>query len=579
MKQLLTRLVLLLWVSLPACSPPSPPSTSSATVRIRWARDPENLDPLVVDNSSAFEVANLLYCSLLKGNEQKQRFVPWLADSLPRVQRLGDSLLLVTYQLRAQATWDNGTPVLARDVAVTLKAMNCPGLPIEMAQATYGFIRDIRLDARDPKRFTLVCVGQSDDRLRSSGDFSILPEYILDPKGTLRGVALPSLRQENPAAVVQAFAARYRVLELARHPERLPGCGPYQLKAWQSGRYLTLQRKPSWWADSLPAPPPELRAFPTQITYQVIPDAATATLALRRGEIDLYSMVPAREFARMQQSATDRARLRFSTADSYEFVTANFNVRRSVLRNPLTRQALTHLFNVPALIQATQQGTAYPSAGLISPRIKAYYNDSLPLPDFNPKKAADLLRQAGWRRQVDGAWQGSNAAGKPERLQLAVSYRAADAGFETTALQFRAAAATLGIPVELRPTEQSVLSRQARAGETDMQILNLAGNPFSYDFTPLLHSKGIGAGNSTGFSNATNDRLIDAIVATDDATQKVRLLRKFQRLMAIERPFTVLYFLQYRVAAAQALGTVPVSGLKPGYEVTLIQPLKGATAR
>lgn len=572
MKQLYFGLVLLVWagLGLSACSPTTT-ATTTESVRIRWARDPDNLDPLLVDNPSAFEVINLLHCSLLKGSEAQNRFVPWLAEAQPTTRRLGDSLLLVTYRLRPQALWDNGSPVLARDVAFTLKVMNCPGLPVERDQATFGFIRDIKLDAHDPRQFTLVCAGQSGDRVSISGDFSILPEYVLDPRGALRGVPLPQIALPRYQPVVRAFARQYQALNLARHPERLPGCGAYALTAWQPGRYLTLQRKARWWADTLPAAPPELQAFPSRLTYQIIPDATTATMALRRGEIDLYALMPAAEFARLQEAAPDQARLHFYTTDSYEFLAANFNVRRPALRDALTRQALTHLFDIPALIRATQQGAASPSVGPISPRITPYYNDSLPLPAFSPARAAALLRQARWQRQPDGSWQRQGPQGTPERLQLALSYRAGEPSFETVALQFRSAAAALGIPVQLHPTEQSLLSRQLRAGEFDMNIRQLAGNPFSYDFTSLLHSRGFGIGNTSGFSTPQTDRLIEAIPLATSPAQKARLLRTFQRILAYERPFSVLYFMRYRVAASGRLGALPVTGLVPGYEANRIR--------
>ncbi|UYZ63045.1 ABC transporter substrate-binding protein [Hymenobacter weizhouensis] len=576
MKLLSSGLTVMLGAGLVACSPAS--SSKPDAIRIRWARDPANLDPLVVDNLSSYTVANLLHCSLLKPNEKKLISVPWLAEAYPTVRSLNDSLMLVSFRLRPEATWDNGSPVLARDVAFTLKVMNCPGLPIELDQAQYGFIRDIELDAQDPRRFTLLCAGKSSEYVQQSGDFSILPEYVLDPQGQLRPLTIASMRRPGAAAgVVASFARRYQALELARHPERLPGCGPYQLRSWQPGRYLTLQRKTTWWADRLPAVPPQLQAVPRRITYHVIPDAATATLALRRGEIDLYSMMPAGEFVRLQESASDRARLRFYTTPSYECLIASFNVRQPVLRDRLTRQALSQLFNIPALIQAVERGTAYPTVGLISPAIKAYYNDSLPLPQYSPAQAVELLQQAGWQRLPAGGWQRPVAGGAPRRLQLSISYRAGEPSFETVALQFRAAAAAIGIRVELRPLEGALLSQQLRAGTTDITLRNIAGSPFSYDFTSFLHSEGLGVGNFTGYATPASDKLIKDIAQAEQPDQKARLLRRLQRLLHEEKPLLVLYYMQYRIAAASTLGPIPVMGFKPGYDVQRIGAVPAGT--
>lgn len=571
MKHLSLGWLALFWsFGLPSCSPPTT-GNNAGTVRIHWVKDPENLDPLVVDNSSAYEVANLTNCSLLCADDSTLDYVPWLAEAFPTVARQGDTLL-VSYRLRPEAAWDNGTPVLARDVAFTLKVMNCPGLPIEMDQAMFGFVRDIRLDPADPRRLTLVCLGASPDHIRTSGDYSILPEYALDPQGKLRSIPLPRMAQSGTAPVIQEFVRQYKELQLAGHPERLPGCGPYQVSNWQKGRFLTLTRKPTWWADALPTAPPQLRAIPSRLVYQIIPDAATATLALRRGELDLYPMMPAGEFDRLQQSTSEGRDLVFTATDSYDFLAANFNMRPNASRDSLTRQALSALFDAPALIRATQRGKAMRSVSLISPRIRQYYNDSLPLPAFSPTQARLLLRQAGWQQPKTGLWERQTAKGTTERLQVKLHYRTGEPAFETIALQFKSAAATLGIPVELYPTEQSLLSRQARAGETDMTLRTFTGNPFSYDFTPLLHSRGLGASNTSGFSTPLSDKLIEQIAVAESPAQKARLLRKFQRLLYQERPFTVLYFLPYRAVASRRLGRVPVTGIRPGYAAARIQP-------
>ncbi|RYU76421.1 ABC transporter substrate-binding protein [Hymenobacter persicinus] len=558
--------------TLAACSTPA--STADETVRIRWSRDPENLDPLVLPNPNAYEAINLLHCSLLTVDYTQKKFVPWLAQAMPRVQQQ-DSLLLVTYQLRPEATWDNGQPVLAQDVAFTLKVMNCPGLPNEAARAQYGFIEAIRLDSLDQRRFTLVLRGRAQELVQSSGDYPILPEYKLDPQGQLRPVALAALRADtartNPrrSPAVLAFAERYEAAHLNQHPENLPGCGPYTLKEWQPSRYLLLQRKKTWWADRVKNPAPQLVANPTAISYEIIPDDATALLALRRGDIGVYPMVPARDFIQLRQDKAAH-NLRFYTADSYDMITAGFNTRRSVLRDAATRQALSYLFDIPGLIQASQQGMAYPSVSLVNPQATAIYNDSLPLLKPDSRQAASLLSNAGWRRDKQG-WGRQVGNGPAQRLELTFSYRTGDAAYEAIVLQFRTAAAQLGIPVRPQPLEASLFTKQLRAGETDMFLQLLSGNPFAYNFAPILHSQSLGWGNFTGFGTAASDQLIEAIATEADASRQARMLRKFQRLLRQESPMVVLFFLQYRLAAASNLTNLHATGIRPGYEAAAIR--------
>lgn len=573
MQRLLRGLGLyLLIVFLPACSPQA---VSPDTIRVRWIRDPESLNPVFIPNDYANQAIGLLYQNLLTVDKQKQVYVPWLAESLPTVE-WQDSLTLITYELRAAATWDNGQPIVAQDVAFTLKVMNCPGLPNETARTQVSFIRDVRLDSTNSRRFTLVCQGRAPEYAYVSGEYPILPEYALDPQKELRSVSLISLTNNRSASLAQhpvlaAFAQRYNAANLEKNPALLPGSGPYQLNTWRSGQALSFQRKPQWWADRLSSPPLQLAAKPQRIDFQIIQDNTTALLALRRGDIDIYPMVPAAEFNRLRTSEAGQQTLNFYTTDSYELVLAGFNTSRAPLDNALTRQALSHLFDIPALIQATQNGMAYPSVGLINPHEKVIYNDTLPLIVYDPRQSEQLLQRAGWVRQATGSWT-RLVKGRVQPLTLSISYRAGEPAFETIALQLRAAAAKLGIPLQLRPTESTLLLSKLRTGNFDIYLRSLTGNPFAYNFSPLLHSESIGIGNFPRFASPAGDKLIRDIVAEANLDRKADLLRQFQVLLRRECPLVVLFFSRYRLAAAKHLTSLYVSGLKPGYEVMTIEP-------
>jgi ABC-type transport system substrate-binding protein len=578
MKQFLLGSCTLLVFGLAACFS-QPAADGAGTIRIRWARDPENLDPLVAPNPNSLEAINLLYCSLLTVDYEQRKFVPWLAEAMPQVAH-EDSLTLVTYRIRPEATWDSSHAVLARDVALTLKMMFCPGLPNEAFRAQYGFIRDIRLDPADSRRFTVVFRGRAPELVQASGDYSIFPEYLLDPEQKLRLISLPELRSIDSTAskyrpALAAFAQRYQKAQLSRHSV---GCGPYVVADWQTGRYLTLKRKAHWWGSRVAAAPAQLQANPAAINYEIIADDATALLALRRGDVDVYPMVPARDFIRLRQNQQADSTLRFYTSDSYDMLTAGFNTRKPELQDPITRQALSYLFDIPGLIEASQQGMAYPSASLVSPKIKRFYNDSLPLLTFAPQKAKALLLRAGWRQQPQG-WTRPSASGAPQYLRPAFSYRAGDPAYEAIVLQFRAAAASIGLQVQPRPTEASLLTKQLRAGEVDIYLQLLSGNPFVYNFAPILHSQNIGWGNFTGFGSAASDQLIDAIATEEDPERQARLLRKFQALLREQCPMVVLFFLQHRLAAARHLSNLHVTGIRPGYEAAAIKSQQPAMAQ
>jgi ABC-type transport system substrate-binding protein len=534
-------------------------------VRIRWTRDPENLSPLSLANSNATEAISLLHFGLLQRDFSRNNYAPALADSLPIVQLVGDSLTYLSYRLRKEATWDDGRPVLATDVDFTLKLMQCPGLPNEGTRTQYGFIQSVRFSATDPRRFTLVCRGQAPEYVMVSGDFAILPEAVLDSAHTLRRFSIDALSRQNSASKEPALLAlvrRYEQLDPAHHPEHLPGCGGYRLAEWEPNRKLIFLRKAKWWADKLRPAPLVLQAHIKQIHFLIIPDDAAATLALRRHEVDVYPQVPAREFQGLKASAGEE--FAFYAVPSYDMNIAGFNTQRPILRDKLTRQALAHLFDPVRLLQATQRGFGNRMVGLVNPIEQKFYNDSLPLLTYAPERALELLKQAGWLRKAEG-WQRQTSPAAGQRLSLTLRYRTGESAFETIALQFKAAAEALNIPVELRPTEASVLTDDLQQGNFDMYIRTMKGSPEAFNFMPLLHSQAIGEGNFTRFGTSASDHLLETIAATGEPDRKRHLLRNFQVMMQDEMPMVPLFILPYRLATDRRLRHVYPSSLRPGY--------------
>lgn len=555
----------------------NPGRSKSDAIRIRWGYDPETLDPMLLLNQAATDANNLLHASLLQADLSTGKYGPALAEALPSVQLVGDSLMQLGYELRPTAAWDNGQPVLASDVEFTLKLMFCPGLPNEVLRNRYRFVRAVLTSPQAPQRFTLVCRGQAPEYADASGDFFILSEASLDPRGQLRRFTLAELQHRSLAAPadsgLEAVARRYRAGSPASTPGSLPGCGPYELVRWEKDRYLSFRRKPRWWADQLRPTPPVLRARPRLLDYVIIPDAATALLALRRGDLEVYSQIPAREFARLRASPAAQATLQFYSTTSFDVVTAGFNTRRPALANALTRQALSRCFDAAGLLRATQLGGGQRTVGIISPTDGANYNDSLALVPFDLRGAAELLRRAGWQRSslAGTGWFRDDAQGTRQQLRLTVQYRADELLFATVALQFQAAAAQLGILVTLQPAEAGVFSMAVRNGNFDVYIRALKGNPFIFNFIPILHSLGVGAGNTTGFSTPASDRLIEAITTADTPIHRAQLLRRFQALMQQEMPLVPLFFLPNHLAADKRLTGLRISSLRPGYSAATLE--------
>lgn len=542
-----------------ACSP-AVETPKAAVVTVRWSKEPNSLSPLEAANQVAQEALTLLAPSLVQVDVTKRQVRPYLAAALPVESRRNDSVSVLSFQLRPEARWSDGRPVLATDVAFTFKLLCCPDLPVEPLRRGFAFVQDIELDPQDPRRFAVVCRGSSPAFALALGDRSILAEAGLDAGHRLRPYSLAQLHHLRPP-MRRAFgpiAARYQALALGRHPERVPGCGPYRLVAWQANRQLQLVRRSPWWGAALTAQAPYFAAEPQAICYAILPDDNAAVLALRRGELDIYPTMPARAFARLQANPRARQQLTFHTTLTHDVVYLGFNTSRSALTDAATRRALAQFVDAASLARVSQ---GQQTVGLISPAEPRQYNDSLALPVYSPAAAESGLRQAGWQRGPAG-W---SRRGTP--LALVLCYRAGDVTHELISLQLAAAARQIGVAIRLQPTEASVLGPALRNGEYDLCVQLLHGNPFRFDFRPLFSKQAIGAGNITRFSDARTEQLLTRLAVSQDTTSEWQLLRKFQVVLQQQLPVLPLFFVVNRLAVRRPLTGLHVNDLKPGYVV------------
>ncbi|MHA6248120.1 ABC transporter substrate-binding protein [Pontibacter sp. CAU 1760] len=540
-------------------------------MRVRLAIEPETLSPINHHgDAGSLQILNLLFQSLLSADLADDQIKPYLAAEMPEMERT-DSTTLFSYQLRDEAVWTDGSPVTAADVAFTLKVMKAPLLNNESLKPQVQFIRDIRLDEADPKRFTLVCDGYSPEMELLTGDFFILPTYLLDPNSLLLPLQVADLNEslsklENNKEL-QAFAKQFNSPTMGTTPALLQGSGGYVLENWESGRYLTLKQKENWWGNTLPEAT-HLTANPERISFQVIPDNTTALLALKNRQLDVLETIPAPEFDRLKADPAFKKDYALYAPDAYEFIFAGLNSRLPKLADKRTRQAIAHLLDVKNIIKASQQSYATPTVGPVPPSLKTFYHAQLQPYTYNVQQATALLAAAGWEKEADGWYQTLN--GKREKLTLEIAYRAGNTSYENTAIIFQQSAAAAGIPVEVRAMENSLLVQQLKSQTFELYLRSLSGNPFVLNFEPLFHTRFAQAGgmNTTGFGTEESDTILEAINKAETPEVKAKLLKRLQEILHEEATFLSLFYLKERLAVHRRFGNLKISGLKPNYDVS-----------
>ncbi|GAA4299722.1 peptide-binding protein [Nibribacter koreensis] len=493
-----------------------------------------------------------------------------MAANLPLVT-IKDSLSYFAYQIRPEARWDDGKPVTAQDVAFSLKLLNSPLLDNERWRAQYHFIKDIVLSNKNPLAFTIICSGYTPEMNLLTGDFFVLPAHRYDPQAKITQIpfGLFKIRYDSLAnsPAIKELSSTVQSPSMAKDTAWVRGSGPYKLMAWSGGQQVTLSKKKNWWGTTLEKSSPSFRNNPSTLQFQIIEDNAAAVIALKARQLDVMDNIPLPSFLEMQRNKSFKQDFSLHTAPTFDLVFLGINGSSPLLNDKLTRQALSHLVNIPQLIKTIQGGYATATVGLVHPEEKQFYNSTLPPIDHNPAKTQDLLQKAGWKKSSEG-WVKSKGKSKTV-LALTLMYRAGNSEFESIALLFQQNAKAMGIPVSLQAIESSQISQRLQDGTFDLYLRTFVGNPFSYNLLPLLHTSSIGegGGNVTRFGNAETDQLLERISIESNQNTKATLLKQLQEKMQEERNLVFLFFQQNKLAVSKKVDSVIISSLKPGYDL------------
>jgi peptide/nickel transport system substrate-binding protein len=161
------------------------------------------------------------------------------------------------------------------------------------------------------------------------------------------------------------------------------GTGPYQITAYQPGETLTYKRFDGFFGEKAPYETVVLRR---------IPEMATRTTALANGEVDLITNVPPDQL----DGISSNPALKIEGAVTPLFHVVIFNARNPKLADKRIRQALSMAVDRDLLNDALWQGKAVVPSTHTYPQYGDLYMPELKTFEYNPEKAKQLLKEAGY---------------------------------------------------------------------------------------------------------------------------------------------------------------------------------------
>ncbi|HNR08666.1 MAG TPA: ABC transporter substrate-binding protein [Saprospiraceae bacterium] len=556
----------LLLLSLLACNKARTP-LQEGVLQVRLAREPDILNPVLSATSTAAAIENLLYLPLMDFDPYTQSFKPVLTSGPAEIIRQEDR---VGYKIniRQQAIWDDGSPVTAADVSFTLKATLNPFVQSVGKRSVIYAIDSIEFSG-DPRQL----VFWTDDRYFLD-EYSFTNNFILqaarlDSSGLLEDLSWSELKYMSPedtgaaAARARDFAASLSRPEFGR--EGLSGGGPYRLEQWVANQYIKLKRKDQWWGQAFADSAVNFRAYPSEITYRIIPEEANAITALKEGLLDVLAAdISPSNFKSLSQDSSLQTKINFIAGPPIRFVYLSLNNRNPLLDQSETRKALARLLDLDQLQNNLFQGYAQRIEAPFQPAKEHYHHQLAPVP-FDIEGAKSLLSQAGWTDSNRNGTVDKKINNRQTELKLRMLVTPGGLS-QQVAIHLQEQGRKAGVDIEIIPKPINLLLENLRNHDFEIAALADIQYPGPDDPYPFWHSESYisGGQNYTGFGSPFTDSIINEIRFGSSAPKRIALYKELQEEI-YDQQAAIFLFAPQNLIAVNKKWDARAASVRPGY--------------
>jgi peptide/nickel transport system substrate-binding protein len=497
--------------------PPDAPSRQriqvreGGTVRVAATQEPSGFNPNTSkDSSLALQaVAVTMYPSVF-------RIHPDFSVRLDQTFMVSAELTshdpqTITYQIRPDARWSDGTPITADDFRYLWQHSNGTNPKTDAATTTgYDRIRQVT-GAADGKTVTVVFNQRFADW---QGLFTnLLPAHYVrrQPGGWNHG--------------------------LDKQPEGIPSGGPFKIAGFRRGETLTLERNDQYWGP---------KAHLDEIVIRLVPDSDAQLDALRNDEADLIAPGPTADLVNHIRQLPG---VRSQAGPSLGFEHLTFNLKHPILAELAVRRAIATAIDTEQLVDRLVR-PVNPNAQVLGNRIwltgQQYYQDhSGGYGQGNIQAARQLLEGAGWTLSEDGIY-----AKDGTRLELRCSTFTGDPRRKLQGELLQAQLAKAGIHLDLANTRGAILFDEwLPEGNFDIANFTWVGGPFAISGSQDLYRSG-GIGNYGRLTDPSVDTLFQQAIGELDPVRAAAIGNQIDQQLWTQLPSIPLYqrpsFLAFR---------------------------------
>jgi peptide/nickel transport system substrate-binding protein len=542
---------------------------TDSVVYVQTNNEPDNLHPVTGTSQARSELNLYLHVSLLQTDLRTSEIRPGLCIDLPAIS---NDQLNLSFELRNDPTWDDGSPITAADVIFTIKASKCALINNPSTKPYFENIKDIIPNAVNSKKFMVQMKRPYFQNVAIWCDYPIIQRKIYDPENVLSHYSIPqfddsTFKAEKEVSLVK-WADWFNSYPAGTDVNVVSGAGPYKLSKWEPGQYLVLELKQKHWSHQ--SKNYWEKSYPKQIVYQLNKDAASQMLALKGQEYDVTTTLSASSLLDLKKDSSFNKNYHSAFVNTYGYTYIALNMkphpgRNVALMDNKVRRALALSVPVQQMIDVVQKGVNKRVSGPVS-FLKSSFDSSLSLIPFNPTAAAKLLNDAGWVDNDKDGIREKMMDGKKVKLSLELAFLSVMPEWREMAIMIKEGMTKSGVDVQLASLDVPVWMEKMNTRDFDMLMGAWNNTALPEDYSQLWSTNSFSNGgiNFSGFGNDMSDALIDSMNVEMNAEKRKVLELKMQRIIYDEQPYIFLYGLVRRSVCHKRFSGASFYAERPG---------------
>jgi ABC-type transport system substrate-binding protein len=541
---------------------------TTETVNLAISESPETLFPYFAKSTIAGQISSKLYLPMADFNAKTLELEPVLLESIPTpvIDSAGEKY---QFKLLKNASWSDGRPITANDVLFTLKMIMNPFHNYGSVRSTLVNITQLSTPDPTSKEFTVVFSGKYHLDLEAFTNLPLLPAHFIDPNNEMAQFSWNALihyadsldnTKDSMALAKVSNQANFLKDDFTKHV----GSGPYVVSEWSPNQRLTLIKVEKYWGEDQAASNIDFQAMPLKINYLIFPEESTALAALKSGQIDIMPDVKDETVDLIKNDQVLAKNFNVVSSDVLQYYYIGMNNKGALLHDVNIRKALAHLVNVDQIIETLVGGNADRVKSPILHQ-KPYYVPNLPLVEFNPNKAVELLKKSGYSTMGSDGIRQKVVNNKSQRLTFTILTTGKQLGKDVATL-LKNEAQKVGVEIKIEILDFPKILERVKAGNYD--LANLVVKQFPGLDDPYIGWNSFNAyGRGSNYCNVVDpeiDRITEAIRITTNANDRNRLYQEFQIKLVALQPVIFLFSPKNNIVIKDGL-TMVTSAKRPGY--------------